>query len=297
MKFSQLKGVGTALVTPFARDSSIAIPTMKALVRRQIEAGVDMLIPCGTTGEAVTLMDDEYQRLVSAVVDEANGTVPVIAGAGSNSTATAVRNARMAEECGADAVLVVGPYYNKPSPEGYYQHYLSVARSVNIGVVVYNVPGRTAGNIDASTQLRIAQIDNVIATKEASGNFSQIMQLIHRRPKGFSILSGDDNLVLAQLAVGMDGVISVVANEVPKAFANMVHSALAGQWAEARDIHYRLLKLMEINFVESNPIPVKTAMAMMGLISDEFRLPLVRMQESNAVLLREVLSEMGLLET
>ncbi|MCZ7557667.1 MAG: 4-hydroxy-tetrahydrodipicolinate synthase [Bacteroidia bacterium] len=290
------RGVGTALVTPFTPDGSVDLLTMRSLVKRQIEGGVDMLIPCGTTGEGVTLTESEYQQILEVVVSEAEGRVPVIAGAGSNSTAITIRNARMATECGVDAVLIVGPYYNKPTQEGYYQHFRSVAESTDLGVVLYNVPGRTSGNMTAQTQLRLAEIDNIIGTKEASANFSQIMEILRDRPEHFSVLSGDDNLVLAQLAIGMDGVISVVSNEVPREFSEMVHSWTAGDHARARRIHYRHLKLMEINFIESNPIPVKTAMSMMGLLAEEFRLPLTRMGENNAALLRGALQELDLLQ-
>lgn len=288
------KGVGTALVTPFSVDGSVDYEAMRMLVRRQIDNGIDMLVPCGTTGEAVTLSEDEYQRIMELVVNETDGRVPVIAGAGSNSTATAIRNSLMAAECGADAVLIVGPYYNKPTQEGYYQHFKAIADAVPLAVVLYNVPGRTSGNISAETQLRLAEIDNIIATKEASANFSQIMEIISKRPEDFALLSGDDNLVLAQLAIGMDGVISVLSNEVPDMFSNMVHLWFDGNVEKACELHYRLLKLMEINFIESNPIPVKTALAMMGLIQEEFRLPLVRMSSEARSKLEAVLREMTL---
>jgi 4-hydroxy-tetrahydrodipicolinate synthase len=289
------KGVGTALVTPFAPDGSVDLVTMRTLVRRQIDGGVDMLIPCGTTGEGVTLTESEYQHILQTVVSEAQRRVPVIAGAGSNSTATTIRNARLAAECGVDAVLIVGPYYNKPTQEGYYQHFRSIAEAVSMGIVLYNVPGRTSGNITAQTQLRLAEIDNIIGTKEASANFSQIMEILRSRPERFAVLSGDDNLVLAQLAVGLDGVISVVSNEIPQEFSEMVHAWMSGDQILARSIHYRFLKLMELNFIESNPIPVKTAMSMMGLVSEEFRLPLTRMGDGNKAQLRAELQELDLL--
>jgi 4-hydroxy-tetrahydrodipicolinate synthase len=290
------KGAGTALVTPFCDDDSVDYDAMRALVARQVEAGIDMLIPCGTTGEAVTLLEEEHQRIIELVVREVAGRVPVIAGAGSNSTSTTIRNAKMAAEAGADAVLVVGPYYNKPTQEGYYQHFRAVADAVDIGVVLYNVPGRTSGNIDASTQLRLAQIDNVIAIKEASANFSQIMDVLHERPPGFAVLSGDDNLVLPQIAIGIDGVISVAANEIPGEFAAMVRHALNGEYEQARTLHYRYLRLMEINFIESNPIPVKTALAMMGLIREQFRLPLLTMQAERRNTLEQTLRNLSLIQ-
>ncbi len=289
------KGVGTALVTPFCEDGTVDYATMRSLVKRQIDCGIDMLVPCGTTGEAVTLTEDEYQQLLALVVDEAGGRVPVIAGAGSNATAHAIHNARMAAECGVDAVLIVGPYYNKPTQEGYYQHFRAVAEAIPIGLVLYNVPGRTAGNISAETQLKLAEIDNVVATKEASANFSQAMAIIQRKPDNFAVLSGDDNLVLAQLAIGMDGAISVASNEVPDLFSSMVHRWFEGNYEGARELHYRLLKLMEVNFIESNPIPVKTAMAMMGLMNEYVRLPLVMMEADVKKVLEQTLTELSLI--
>jgi 4-hydroxy-tetrahydrodipicolinate synthase len=295
MKSLRLNGLGTALVTPFAEDGSVDVHCMEQLVERQLRGGVHMLVPCGTTGEGVTIHDDEYQQLVECVVRVTAGRVPVIAGAGSNATDRTIRTAALAQECGADAVLVVGPYYNKPTQEGYYQHFRAVAESVRIGVVLYNVPGRTSGNISASTQLRLAEIDNIVATKEASANFSQIMDIVAHKPEGFAVLSGDDNLALGQIAIGMDGVISVVSNEIPAEYAAMVTHALEGRFDEARRIHYRYVKLMETNFIESNPIPVKTAMAMMGLLKERFRLPLVAMEQRSREVLQDVLTEAGLL--
>lgn len=291
-----LSGVGTALVTPFNEDGSVDLSAVRRLARRQIDNGVDMLVPCGTTGEAVTLNEEEYAQVVTAVVEEAAGRVPVIAGAGSNSTAVTIENARRAAECGADAVLVVGPYYNKPTQEGYYQHFRAVAEAVDCAVVLYNVPGRTGGNIAAATQLRIAEIENVVATKEASGDFGQIARIIRGKPEGFSVLSGDDNLVLAQIAIGIDGVISVAANEVPDLFSRMLHTAMDGNADEARELHYLLLDLLDGNFIESNPIPVKTAMAMMGLITERFRLPLVPMQPENRKILHTILVSLNLVK-
>ena len=290
-----LKGVGTALVTPFREDGSLDADAVRRLAQRQIDNGVDMLIPCGTTGEAVTLDTTEYDQVVTAVVEAAAGRVPVIAGAGSNSTAATIASAKRAEICGADAVLIVGPYYNKPTQEGYYRHFRAVAEAVSCAVVMYNVPGRTGGNITAETQLRIAEIDNVVATKEASGDFGQIARIVRGRPEGFSVLSGDDNLVLAQIALGIDGVISVAANEVPDLFSRMIHLAMDGRFVEARDLHYQLLDLLDGNFLESNPIPVKTAMGMMGLLTEHVRLPLVPIQESNRKTLRNILVALDLI--
>lgn len=297
MTVQSLSGAGTALVTPFDIDGNVDHAAVRALARRQIENGIDMLIPCGTTGEAVTLDTHEYRAILETVVETAEGRVPVIAGAGSNSTRNAIETAKIAQTCGVDAVLIVGPYYNKPTQEGYYQHFAAVAEAVDCGVVIYNVPGRTGGNITAETQLRIAELGNVIATKEASANFGQIYDIVRGRPEGFSVLSGDDDLVLAQLAIGVDGVISVAANEIPAEFTRMVHLALDGDFAEAREIHYRYIDLLRGNFMESNPIPVKTAMAMMGLMEEAFRLPLVPMQHTTREALRKILNSLDLVRS
>jgi 4-hydroxy-tetrahydrodipicolinate synthase len=297
MILPRLSGAGTALVTPFSSDGKVDLDTVRRLVLRQIDNGIDMLIPCGTTGEAVTIDETEYRAILETVVDAVAGRVPVIAGAGSNSTAKSIETARVAAACGVDAVLIVGPFYNKPTQEGYYQHFAAVANAVECGVVLYNVPGRTGGNISADTQLRIAEIGNVIATKEASANFSQIYDIIRGKPEGFAVLSGDDDLVIAQLAIGMDGVISVAANELPAEFSRMVHLAMEGEYDEAREIHYRLIDLLRGNFMESNPIPVKTAMSMMGLLEERFRLPLVPMQAENRSKLATILQSLDLLRT
>ncbi len=297
MTLPRLSGVGTALITPFDANGNVDLAAVRTLAQRQIENGVDMLVPCGTTGEAVTLEESEYRQVVETVVETADGRVPVIAGAGSNSTSRTIANARFAAALGVDAVLVVGPYYNKPTQEGYFQHFRAVAEAIDCGVVMYNVPGRTSGNISAETQLRIAEIENVIATKESSANFNQIYEIVRGRPEGFSVLSGDDELALAQLAIGIDGVISVASNEVPGEFTRMVHLALEGDFTGAREIHYRLADLLSGNFIESNPIPVKTSLAMMGLIEERFRLPLVPMQESNRARLEKILRSLDLLRT
>ncbi|MDT8322590.1 MAG: 4-hydroxy-tetrahydrodipicolinate synthase [Bacteroidota bacterium] len=290
----RLNGLGTALVTPFTEENRVDAEAVRRLAQRQIDGGVDMLVPCGTTGEAVTLSEEEYEEVLRAVVEAAAGRVPVIAGAGSNSTEKTIETARRAASCGVDALLVVGPYYNKPTQEGYYQHFSAVAAAVDLPIVMYNVPGRTGGNIAAETQLRIATIENVVAVKEASGDLGQQYLVLRGRPEGFAVLSGDDNLVLPQIAAGLDGVISVVANETPEEFARMVHLAMDGDFDSAREIHFRLLDLLDGNFIESNPVPVKAAMAMMELCRPNVRLPLVPLRKDNGDRLRRILLALDL---
>ena len=299
MNVEWMRGCATALVTPFRSDGDVDIERMKALVKRQCENGVRTLVPCGTTGESVTMSADENRRVIDATVKVAKEHgARVIAGAGSNSTAHAIENARAAREAGADAALVVAPYYNKPTQEGLFQHFRAVAEAVaGLPVVLYNVPGRTSSNISAETTLRLArEIENVVAVKEASGNLAQIMEIIRDRPEGFVVLSGDDAMTFALLALGADGLISVASNEAPAPMSRMVDAALAGRWDEARELHYRWLPLMDVNFVESSPGPVKAAMTLMGLVEENLRLPLVPVTEKTRGRVREVLSELGLLE-
>jgi 4-hydroxy-tetrahydrodipicolinate synthase len=267
-------------------------------VRRQLEGGVRLLVPCGTTGESVTMSQAEREQVISATVEEARGRGRVIAGTGSNATAAAVEQSRRARELGADAVLVVAPYYNKPTQEGLYQHFRAVAEAVEgLPVVLYNVPGRTSSNILPATVLRLARdCENVVAVKEASGNMAQIMEILRARPRGFLVLSGDDALTLAMLALGADGLISVASNEAPALMSRMVGEALAGRWEEARALHYRLLPLMDVNFVETSPGPVKAALALMGLLEENLRLPLVPVTDATRERVRAVLAEAGLLE-
>ncbi len=294
MNSSQFKGLGTALITPFTKDGAVDYERVKQLTERQIVGGVQFLVPCGTTGEAVTLTKEEYETVLGTVVDQAAGRVPILAGSGSNSTATTIDQSRIALASGANGVLVVGPYYNKPTPEGFFQHYKAVAEAVKAPIVIYNVPGRTGSNMSAETQLRIAGIEYIVGTKEASGNLSQNMAILKDRPEGFAVLSGDDNLAIAQLAIGMEGVISVASNQMPGEMSELVASALNGNMKHAMSVHYRLLPLLEGNFIESSPIPVKTAMAMMGLIEERFRLPLVEMTPGNKEKLRKIISNLGL---
>jgi len=289
-------GTATALVTPFKKDGSLDELTMRELVDRQIKGKVEALVPIGSTGEAATLSMDEQQQVIEIVVEETRGRVPVIAGASSNNTNVAVTLARMAKRAGANALLSVAPFYNKPTQEGIYQHFSHIADAVEMPIVAYNVPGRTASNIESGTILRMAEeIPFICGVKEASANFSQIMEILHHRPKGFGVWSGDDNLTLPLVALGADGVISVVANEVPKMFSDMVRFALKGKIKQARKRHNELLHLMNINFIESNPIPVKAVMSMMDLVEEDVRLPLVHLSDAARPKVEKVLREMGLL--
>ncbi len=289
------RGTGTALITPFTKEGKVDERTLRRLVDRQITARVEALLPTGTTGESVTLTDQEQSRVISIVVEQARGRVPVIAGAGSNSTEKAITLSRLAARAGADAILSVAPYYNKPTQEGFFRHYAAVADAVDVPVVVYNVPGRTASNIEAPTTLRMAEeIPSIAGIKEASGNLAQIMEILRNRPKGFGVWSGDDAITLPMVALGADGVVSVVSNEVPKQFAAMVRLCLKGDFARAAALHYRLLPLMNINFVESNPIPVKGALAMMGEIDEIYRLPMVPLSVKHRAALKKILRELDL---
>lgn len=291
---AKYRGTTVALITPFKSDFSLDEPRLRGLVDWHIEQGTDVILACGTTGESATLSHDEHHRVIELVIEQADARVPVLAGAGSNSTAEAISLTRHATKAGADAILSVGPYYNKPTQNGYYEHFKAIAESTDKPVLLYNVPGRTASNISAETTLRLAEIPNIIGVKEASGNLSQIMSILANRPLDFLVLSGDDALTLAMMALGADGVISVIANQAPALLHKMVHAALDGDWNKARELHYKLLPLMEFNFCESNPIPVKTACAMMGLVEEVVRLPLVRMSESNKAKMRNLISNLGL---
>ena len=290
-----LRGCATALVTPFTTDGAVDEARIRALVERQIAGGVKLLVPCGTTGESATLSSDEQQRVIAITIAAAKGKARVIAGVGNNNTAVTIERAEAARAAGADAALVVGPYYNKPTQAGFLAHYRAIAAAVpGFPVVVYNVPGRTGANIAAVTTLALArEVDNVVAVKEASGDLSQIMAILKGRPDGFKVLSGDDALTLAVIALGGDGLVSVASNEVPELMSRMTDLALAGDWTAARALHYQLLPLMEGNFIESNPGPVKAAMALMGLLEERFRLPLVPVQESTRARLKEILGHVA----
>jgi 4-hydroxy-tetrahydrodipicolinate synthase len=291
-----LRGCATALVTPFTADGGVDEKRLRALIEYQIAGGVRVLVPCGTTGESVTMSDDENRLVIRTTVELARGRARVIAGTGSNSTAISIQRSENARALGVDGVLTVAPYYNKPTQDGLYAHFRAIAEAVNgLPVVIYNVPGRTSSNISAETTLRLARdVENIAAVKEASGNLSQIMEILRSRPEGFRVISGDDALTLAMIALGADGLISVASNEAPALMSQLNDLALAGKWDEARALHYRLLPLMEANFIESSPGPVKAALALMGLIEENLRLPLVPVGEKTRARMREVLAELGL---
>ena len=295
-KRKPFQGTGTALVTPFKKDGSLDEKALCRLVDFQIKNGVEALVPVGTTGESPTLTYKEHYRVFDVVIEQANGRAKIFAGTGSNNTEEAIEQSKHAKKAGADAALVVGPYYNKPSQEGYFQHYRALADAVDIPIIVYNVPGRTGGNIEASTTLRLAaEIPSIMAVKEASGNMAQIMEIARNKPQGFSLLSGDDALTLPMMSVGGDGCISVVANETPKDFSDLVRFCLKGQWDKALELHNKLLPLMNVNFIEANPIPVKAAVAMMGMIEEVYRLPLVAIGDKNREKLRAALKDLSLI--
>jgi len=290
-------GTGTALVTPFRRDGSLDEPTLRALIKRQIDAGIDFLVPCGTTGESPTLTHEEHLRVVEIAVELAKGRVPVLAGAGGYNTAEVIALARELAAVGADGILSVTPYYNKPTQEGLYQHYKAIAEAITLPIVVYSVPGRTGVNVESATVRRLSAIQNIVGIKEASGNISQMAAILNAVPDDFVVLSGDDAITLPLIALGGRGVISVVSNEIPADMARLTRLALVGDFAAAREIHRRMHPLMEVNFVESNPIPVKAALAQMGLLEAVWRLPLVAPKAENEAGIRAVLESLDLLNT
>jgi 4-hydroxy-tetrahydrodipicolinate synthase len=299
MKIDWMRGCATALVTPFKADGSIDEALMRLLVERQIDGGVRLLVPCGTTGESATMTEAEDATVIGLTVEVARGRARVIAGTGSNSTSSAIEYSQRARDLGADAVLQVAPWYNKPTQEGLYAHFHAVAEAIpETPIMLYNVPGRTSSNIAAQTVLRLAKdCENIVAIKEASGNLTQIMEILRERPANFRVLSGDDAVTLPLVALGGEGIVSVASNEIPDLMSRMTNLALEGNWTEARALHYRLLPLMEINFIESSPGPVKAAMTMMGLLEENFRLPLVPIQDKSRAKIREVLTELGVLES
>ena len=291
MKIDWMRGCATALVTPFKKDGSVDDDCFRKLVERQVKGGVRLLIPCGTTGEAATMDEAERLHVIQMTVEVAKKLkAKVIAGTGSNNTAATIDFTRKAREAGADAALVVAPYYNKPTQEGMFAHFSEIAKSVKaFPIMLYNVPSRTASNISAETTLRLAEkYENIVSTKEASGNYSQVMEILRNRPKHFTVFSGDDASALPMISLGADGLVSVCANEIPKETSKMVEHALNGSFHFARKIHYKIMPLMEANFIESSPAPCKFVMKEMGLLEENLRLPLVPVTEATRKILRDI---------
>ncbi len=287
-------GCGTALVTPFRTDLSLDEPTLRKLVRRQIDNGINFLVPCGTTGESPTLTHAEHLRVIEITLEEANGKVPVLGGAGGYNTHEVIELARELERMGVDGILSVTPYYNKPTQEGLYQHYKAIASAIHIPVIIYSVQGRTGVNVEPSTLVRLAEIENITGVKEASGNIAQMANILHDVPPDFTVLCGDDALTIPLMALGGRGVISVVSNQIPAEMAQLAQACLRGDFAAAREIQARYLPLMNVNFVESNPIPVKAAMGLMGLLEPVYRLPMCPPSATNLARIEKVLESVGL---
>jgi 4-hydroxy-tetrahydrodipicolinate synthase len=288
-------GCGTALVTPFRRDLSLDEPALRKLVRRQIEAGINFLVPCGTTGESPTLTRAEHLRVIEITVEEAKGRVPVLGGAGGYNTHEVIELAHDLQRLGVSGILSVTPYYNKPTQEGLYQHYKAIAAAVPLPIVVYSVQGRTGVNVEPSTLARLAEIENIVGVKEASGNIGQMANVLHEVPPRFTVVSGDDAITIPLMALGGRGIVSVVSNEIPAEMTQLAQACLRGDFAAARQIQSRFLPLMNINFVESNPIPVKAGMALMGLLEPVYRLPLVPPSAANLAKIEKILESVGLL--
>lgn len=274
-------GVYTAMVTPFQSDGSIDEAALRSLVDAQLAGGVQGLVPMGTTGESPTVTHEENIRVIEVVAEQAAGRTSIIAGTGSNSTAEAVRMTRLAKDVGATATLQVTPYYNKPTQEGLYRHFMTIAEATDLPMVVYNIPGRTARNVENETMLRLATHPNIVAVKEASGSMAQVMEIVSARPDGFSVLSGDDNLTLPLMSLGGEGVVSVASNIAPRLMVRLVEAARRGDFVEARALHYRLLPLFRAVFLQTNPIPIKYALAAKRIITEAYRLPLVPLDETD----------------
>ena len=290
----QLHGCGTALVTPFHQDGSIDENALRNLVAWQVESGIDFLVPCGTTGETPTLSHDEWLRVIEITVEVSAGRVPILAGATSNSTQDAVAKAKeVAAIAGVHAILTASPYYNKPTQEGQYRHFRAIAEAVDKALILYNVPGRTSANLEPSTLARLAEIPNIAGVKEASGNMSQIAEVCNVVPEHFLVFSGDDAITLPVIALGGVGIISVASNEIPHEMAEMTRAALGNDWETARRIHRKYLALMQANFIESSPLPVKAVLAMMGRIEEAYRLPLVPMRRDTRSRLQKIATEAG----
>jgi len=292
-----IRGCGTALVTPFRKDGTLDLDALRRLVQFQLHAGIDFLVPCGTTGETPTLEHAEYLAVVRTVVQETGGRIPVIAGVGGNNTRKLMDLAAEVGGLGVQGILSVAPYYNKPTQEGLYQHFRALAESTDLPVILYNVPGRTSSNLEPATVARLSKIANIIGIKEASGSIVQQMEVLAAVPPGFRVLSGDDAFTFPLMALGGVGIISVVSNEVPAEMNRLAHLLLEGNIVAARQLHFSLLPLMQVNFIETNPIPVKAALAMMGMIEEVYRLPMVPMKAENRAKLEKVMAGHGLLKT
>jgi 4-hydroxy-tetrahydrodipicolinate synthase len=290
-------GCGTALITPFAADGSVDEASLRRLVKRQIDAGINFLVPCGTTGESPTLARREHLRVVEIALEEAKGKVPVLAGAGGYNTAEVIELAGELRHLGVDGILSVTPYYNKPTQEGLYQHFKAIAKALPLPMVVYSVQGRTAVNVEPATLKRLAEIENIVGVKEASGNIGQMASVVHQVPESFNVLSGDDSITIPLVALGGRGIISVVSNEIPGEMTKLTKLAMAGDFAGARAMQRQWLPLMDVNFVESNPIPVKAAMAMMGLCEQVWRLPMTPPSAQNHAKIEAVLRSVGLISS
>src|SRR5277367_5294424 len=292
----QLRGCGTALVTPFRQDGSIDEPALRNLVAWQVESGIDFLVPCGTTGETPTLSHDEWLRVIDVTIEVVAGRVPIMAGATSNATHDAIEKAKeVASRPGVDAILTASPYYNKPTQEGQYRHFRAIAEAVDKPIILYNVPGRTSANLEPATLARLCEVPNIAGVKEASGNMTQIAEVLNVVPEHFLVLSGDDAVTLPVVALGGVGVISVASNEIPREMAEMTRAALNNDWQTARTIHRKYLPLMVANFIESSPLPVKAVLAMMGKIEEVYRLPLLPMRRDTRSRLQKVATEVGLI--
>ena len=291
----RLKGVYTALVTPFNKDGSVDWESLKNLVEFQIDEKISGLAPMGTTGESPTLSHEDHMKVVEFVVKQSAGRVPVIAGSGSNCTDEAIRMTKLAKDYGADVSLQVAPYYNKPSQEGLYRHFMAIADAVDIPLLVYNIPGRSGKNIENSTMLKLAKHQNICAVKEASGNIAQVMELAAEKPADFDILSGDDNLGLPIIALGGTGIVSVASNLIPSQMEELVKAALSGNMMKAREIHYKLLPLFRAEFIDTNPIPIKYMMSLKGMVKEIYRLPLCEMSKENKKQVKDVLDKMELI--
>jgi 4-hydroxy-tetrahydrodipicolinate synthase len=284
------------MVTPFRKDLSLDEDALRRLIRRQIAAGISFLVPCGTTGESPTLSREEHLRVVAITLEEAKGKVPVLAGAGGNDTRKVIEMVREFEHMGAEGILSVTPYYNKPTQEGLYQHYKAIASATSLPIILYNVTPRTNVNIDPATVRRLSEIENIIGVKEASGSIAQITQVIQQAPEDFIVLSGDDSLTLPLVAMGGRGIISVASNEIPAEMSSLAKLCLSGDFATARAMHRKFMPLLEVNFIETNPVPVKAAMAEMGLLEPVWRLPLVPPRGESLAKIRAVLESLALLE-